>query len=125
MFKGSNSLSFKTDKPREKVMEIIADCLESVGPVDISDKGMVKINATKYGGFGHESTIEGTVRDKEGKFTLQLDFQSKLNTVGWIIFICTIGGLIGILMFIFPVLAKNEMNAKIDSAINNIRMEFK
>jgi len=125
MFKGSNNVSFKTDKPKEKVMEMIQDSIESVGSVDISDSGMIKINATKYGGFGHESSIEGTIREREGKYSVQIDFQSKLNTVGWIIFICTIGGFIGLLMFLFPILAKNEMTAKIDSAFSNIRMDFK
>lgn len=123
MFNGTNNLTFKTDQPKAKVFELIEEELQNLGSVDISDRGMIKINASKFSGFAHETIIEGSIREKEGKYTIQLDYKIKLNTVGWLIGICTLP--FGLAIFIFPILAKNEVSQKAESAFNNLRAEFK
>ena len=62
MFKGSQNTNFKSDSPIEKVHEIIQENLETLGSVQISDSGLIKINASRFDGFVHECEITGTVR---------------------------------------------------------------
>lgn len=124
MFKGSQSTNFKTDKPKEKVYELIQDNLENFGSVDISDRGQIKINASRYSGFAHDSEITGTIREKEGKYSVEIEWEAKPK---WIIIIilalCLMG--IGLALLILPFMASNEIQKKAASALDNIRFEFK
>ncbi len=124
MFKGSQNINFKTDKPKEKVYQVIEDNLETLGNVDISDRGQIKINASRYSGFAHDSEITGTVREKEGRYTVELEWAANPK---WIVIIlvalCFMG--IGLLLLILPYMANNEMQKKANSALDNLRYEFK
>lgn len=124
MFKGSQSTNFKTDKPREKVYEIIQDQLETLGNTEISERGIIKINASKYSSFAHDSEITGTIREKEGKYSIELEWEAKPK---WVIIIilafCLIG--LGLALLIFPFMANNDMQKKAGTALDNIRFEFK
>jgi hypothetical protein len=124
MFKGSQNTNFKTDKPKEKVYEVIQDNLETLGNVEISDRGQIKINASRFSGFAHDSEITGTIREKEGKYSVELEWEAKPK---WIIIIlaalCLVG--LGLLLLVLPFMANNDMQKKAASALDNIRFEFK
>ena len=123
MFKGMTNVSFTTTKPKQEVFKVIEDELSSVGSVDINDRGTLKINASKMSGFAHDATIEGNIREKEGKYNIDIDFQAKPNTTCWIIAIVTCGW--GLLLLILVAMAKSEMQKSIDRALDNIKREFK
>lgn len=124
MFKGSQNTNFKTDMLKEKVYEIIQENLETLGNVDISDKGQIRINPSRFNGFAHDCEITGTIREKEGKYSVELDWEAKPK---WIIVIiaalCLVG--LGLLLLILPFMANNDMQKKVSSSLENIRFEFK
>jgi hypothetical protein len=123
MFKGSNSTNFKTDKPKEKVYQVIQDNLETLGNVEISDRGQIKINASRFSGFIHDSEITGTIREKEGKYTVELEWEAKPK---WLIFIIVafFSCGLGLALLILPIIANSDMQKKAASALDNIRFEF-
>jgi hypothetical protein len=124
MFKGSQNTNFKADTPKEKVYEIIQENLETLGSVDISDRGQIRINASRFNGFVHDCEITGTVREKEGKYSVELEWEAKPK---WIIVIiaalCLVG--LGLGLLVLPFMANNDMQKKASSALDNIRFEFK
>lgn len=124
MFKGSQSTNFKTDKPKEKVYEVIQDNLETLGNVEISDRGQIKINASRFSGFAHDGEITGIIREKEGKYSVELEWEAKPK---WLIIIiaalCLIG--IGLALLILPFMANSDIQKKAASALDNIGFEFK
>lgn len=126
MFKGTQNLAFKTEIPQAKVFEIIEEELRILGSVNVSNVGMIQINSSKFNGFAYETNIEGLINVKEDRYTIQLDYESKLNTVGWLILICLfwLYGL-GLLVLIFPGMAKGEIAKKIKSKFFHLGAEFK
>ena len=124
MFKGSQNTNFKSDSPIEKVHEIIQENLQTLGSVQISDSGLIKINASRFDGFVHECEITGTVREKEGKYSLVLDWEAKPKwLIVIVIAVCTIGW--GLPVLILPFIASNDMKKKASSALDNLSFELK
>lgn len=122
MFNGNANTSFKTEKPKKDVLSDIESQLESLGTVDMNDNGSFKINASKFSNFTHDSTMEGTVREKDGKYNIDISFTAKPNMVCWILAICTI---IGILALILPIMAKSEMQKTVDNVLTQIKRDYK
>lgn len=126
LFSGSANTSFKTDRPFKEVVKLVQDTLENIGTVDISEKGQIVVNAKKFDNFSHEASIEGSIREKEGKFSIELNYEAQMTTVGWVLVVV---GLFcagaGLLVLIFPFMSKNEMKKKIEKALDDIRFDFK
>jgi len=122
MFKGNANTIFKTDKSKKDVLIDIESQLESLGTVDMNDNGSFKINASKFSNFTHDSTMEGTVREKDGKYSIDISFTAKPNTVCWILVCCT---MIGILAIILPIMAKSEMQKTVDNVLTQIKRDYK
>ncbi|MBU3715178.1 MAG: hypothetical protein FGM46_09570 [Ferruginibacter sp.] len=126
LFDGSSSTSFKSEKPLNEITEQIQDFLENIGPVDIYDNGKIKIDAKKYNNFSCESTIDGSIREKNGKYTIELNYEAKMTTLAWVLTIVgIIIWLLGLLILIFPNMSKNEMKKKIEKTLDEIRYEYK
>jgi hypothetical protein len=126
MFTGSSITSFKSDKKKIQVFSIIQDSLSGfLGDVEITEKGQIIVNTHKFEGFSHTTTIEGFVREKEGRYTVEINYETNANVVFWVILV---GGLffmfIGVLVFLFPFLAKNDIKAKADKALESLKYEF-
>lgn len=85
MFKGSASVSFTTTKPQKEVYELIEEELNSVGKTEVSDRGTIKINSSKMEGALNEAIIDGTLRNKDGKFTIEVNFESKPKIFVWLL----------------------------------------
>jgi len=124
MFKGNQSTNFKSELPKDKVYETITDSLETIGSVIISERGHIKINASRFSGFAHDCEITGVIRDKDGKYFVELEWES---TPKWVIIIiaalCLFG--VGLALLVFPILANNDIQKKATSALDNIRFDFK
>lgn len=126
MLKGSQSLNLKTDKDQKEVLESIQEKLEVLGNTNLEDTGRIVINASKFDGIVSTSTIEGRWLTKDGKYSINLDFETKFNTVGWIgisigWFCMAIGGIITLYLFIT---SQSKMKKAIENAFNDIRFEF-
>jgi hypothetical protein len=95
-----------------------------IGGASISDRGMFTINASRYNGFSHDSEITGTVRERDGKYSIQLDWEAKPKWALVIIAaICTSG--LGLLLLLFPYMASTDMQKKINTVMENLRFDFK
>jgi hypothetical protein len=123
MFKGFSSVSFTTTKPKQEVFKVIEDELQMVGSTDISDRGTLKISASKMTGFAHDASIEGSIREKEGKYNIDIEFQAKPNVICWVIVVCLFP--LGLAALILPSNAKGDMQRSVDRALENIRREYK
>jgi hypothetical protein len=119
MFKGTTSLSFKSTKAKSEVLKVVEEQLENLGMVSISETGGITISSGRFDGTGYKTSIVGRVSDRDGKFTVTLDFEAKPDTMGWVIAICFFP--IGLAVFILPNNAKGDIQRRADQAISEIR----
>jgi hypothetical protein len=123
MFNGSNSVTIVSDKPAPEVKKYIIEALEGIGDVEINTNGAISIRTTKFNAFATTAEITGRLKERDNKYTIEIDFSAKLEAVGWIIAICFFP--LGCAVLIFPNNAKGAMERKIDSALTDIKTEFK
>jgi len=122
MFKANCSTSFKTEKSKSEVFAIIEDNLETLGSVVVSDSGNIQINAEKNNSFSHSCLIQGKIKERDGKYSIDLDIEVKPSILIWVLIL--FGGL-GLILLALPLLAKNDLQKKADRALDNIRGDFK
>ena len=119
MFSGNVSMSFKSSKSMEEVIKVVEEQLEVLGMPMVSSSGGITINGSRFNGFGYTPSIEGRISNREGKFSVTLDFQAKPDIMGWAIAICAFP--IGVAVFILPNNAKSEIQRKSDQALAEIK----
>ena len=119
MFKGNSSVSFKSSKTKAEVLKVVEEQIEILGNVSVSSSGGINVTGSKFSGFGFKSIIEGRVNDRDGRFSVNIDFEAKPETVGWAIAICFFP--LGALVMILPNNAKGDMQRKSDQALAEIK----
>jgi hypothetical protein len=119
MFSGNVSMSFKSSKSMEEVIKVVEEQLEVLGMPMVSSSGGITINGSRFNGFSYTPSIEGRISNREGKFSVTLDFQAKPDIMGWAIAICLFP--IGVAVFILPNNAKSEIQRKSDQALAEIK----
>ncbi len=119
MFKGNSSVSLKSSKTKADVIKIVEEQLENMGNVSVSSSGGINITGSKFSGFGYDTNIEGRVNERDGRFSVNIDFEAKPATAGWIVAICFFP--IGLAVFILPNNAKGDMQRKADQALSEIK----
>ena len=119
MFNGNASVSFKSSKSKADVLKSIEDLLEPMGTVSISPSGGITITGSRFNGFSYKPSIEGRIVDREGRFTVNLDFQAKPDVMGWVIAVCAFP--LGFAIFILPNNAKGDMQRKADQALAEVK----
>jgi hypothetical protein len=125
LFKDSSTISFKSDKNISEIKEQIQDYLENIGMTEISDNGKIEIDSKKYNNFSCTSSIEGVLKEKNGKFFIELNYEARMTTIAWVLFIIGLFWLVGLIILIFPAMCKNEIKRKIDKNLDDIRFDFK
>lgn len=123
MFTGNSSVTFTTSREKAEVYKEIEDLLEALGTVHISSSGGITISGSRFQGFSYKPNIDGRVSEREGRYTVNLDFQAKPDTMGWLIAICAFP--IGLAIFILPNKAKAEIQRKSDHALSEVKSTFK
>lgn len=111
-FKGNESLNFKTDKPKSKVYDKIEFNLGFIGKVDISDDGQIIVNVSSFNGFGFRSEMKGLLREKEGKYLIELEWHCKRQN--WLTD-----------SYVSRFLANKKIQKKVEEAFENLRFEFR
>ncbi len=119
MFSGNVSMSFKSSKSMEEVIKVVEEQLEVLGMPMVSSSGGITINGSRFNGFGYTPSIEGRISNREGKYSVTLDFQAKPDIIAWAIGICFFP--IGFALFILPNNAKSEIQRKSDQALAEIK----
>jgi len=123
MFTGNSSVTFNSSKEKSEVYRELEELLETLGIVHISSSGGITITGSRFNGFSYKPSIDGRVTEREGRYTINLDFQAKPDTMGWLIAIC--GFPIGLAIFILPNNAKAEIQRKADHALSEVKSVFK
>lgn len=119
MFSGSADVTFQTTMPPQQVVENLKECLESLGRLSMEKDGSFSIGGSKFSGFGYKSEIEGTVRAKEGRYSVNVDWTVKPEVIAWLIAICFFP--IGLAIFLLPYNAKGEIERKVDKALSSLK----
>jgi hypothetical protein len=126
MFSGNSTVSFKSGKKKPEILNIIQENLESaLGSVEITEKGQIIINAKRFDGFAHTVCMDGFIREKEGRYTVEINYETNANILFWIILVVGLFIMFaGVFVFIFPFIAKNDIKTKVDKALDSLRFEF-
>ncbi len=119
MFKGNSSVSFRSSKTKADVIKVVEEQLEILGNVSVSSSGGINVTGSKFTGFGFNTNIEGRVSDRDGRFSVNVDFEAKPEVVGWAVAICFFP--IGLAVMILPNNAKGDMQRKSDQALQEIK----
>jgi hypothetical protein len=119
MFSGNVTMSFKSSKPMTEVVKVVEEQLEVLGMPMVSASGGITVNGSRFNGFSYNPSIEGRISNREGKYSVTLDFQAKPDIMGWAIAICAFP--IGVAVFILPNNAKSEIQRKADQALGEIK----
>ena len=119
MFKGNSSVSFKSSKQKADVIKIVEEELATLGTVSVTSSGGINVTGSKFTGFGYKTTIEGRVTDREGRYTVNVDFEAKPEIAGWAVTVCFFP--IGAAVMILPNNAKGDMQRKADQALAEIK----
>jgi hypothetical protein len=119
MFNGNASLSFNSTKNKAEVIKVVEEQLEIMGTVSVSSAGGITITGSRFNGFSYKPSIEGRVIDRDGRYTINMDFQAKPDAIGWLIAICCFP--LGCAIFILPNNAKSDMQRKADQALAEIK----
>lgn len=119
MFSGNVTMSFKSSKPMTEVVKVVEEQLEVLGMPMVSSSGGITVNGSRFNGFSYNPSIEGRLSNRDGKYSLTLEFQAKPDIMGWAIAICAFP--IGVAVFILPNNAKSEIQRKADQALGEIK----
>ena len=119
MFSGSSDVTFQSTMPPAQVVENLKECLESLGRLSLEKNGSFSIGGTKFKGFGYKSTIEGNVRAKEGRYSVNVDWTVKPEIVAWLIAICAFP--LGLAIFVLPYNAKSDIERKVEKALSALK----
>ncbi|HXD93269.1 MAG TPA: hypothetical protein VNX01_08655 [Bacteroidia bacterium] len=119
MFKGNASTSFKTSKTKKEVFDIIEEELEVLGTISISQSGNIEIVSSKFNGFGYKVTLDGKISERDGKYTINIDFNASPGFAAWAITICFFP--LGACIMILPNNAQSDMQQKSDRTLMGIK----
>lgn len=122
MFKGNSSISFKSTKSKVDIIKVVEEQLENMGNVSVSSSGVINITSSKFSGFGYQPIIEGKVSERDGRFSVNIDFQATPQLAAWLISICFFP--IGLLVMLLPFNAKSDMQRVSDQALQEIQSIF-
>jgi hypothetical protein len=119
MFNGNSSVSFKSSKTKLDVIKIVEEELETLGTVNITSSGGITITGSRFNGFSYKYNIDGRVNERDGRFTINIDYQAKPDVIGWLIGICFFP--IGLAIFILANNAKGDIQRKADNTLSEIK----
>ncbi len=119
MFSGSTDVTFQSTMPPNQVVETLKECLESVGRLSLEKTGAFSLGGAKFNGFGYKSSIDGTLRAKEGRYSVNVDWTVKPEIVAWLIAICFFP--FGLVIFLLPYNANSAIERKVEKALSSLK----
>ena len=122
MFKSFISNRIETTKSKEEIYNLLEDRLHDLGHTEVSSNGRFTMSGARFNGFGYTSSIEGRIKENDKSYTVNIDVNMKPEIIAWIIAVCFLP--IGLLVFLLPYNAKNEIEAKLKNAIEDLRYDI-
>ena len=103
LFFKEHTVSFRSSQPEEKIMNMVKDHLDSLGRSEISADGKIFIDTKKYDTFLYEGKAYGDIAKSDDKYTITLNWDTKVKWVlAILVVVCTCG--LGMLLVMFMVL---------------------
>ncbi len=124
MFSGEESVRIRSDLPREKLEDAIADAMDRLGDVKFSGRSGFRVRTGRFDSAMANVSIEGefTKGRKDGEWNLTLIYQVKPSALCWVIAIVGfIFLLIGPLIFLAPNGTKNQVRQAVERAARDAR----
>lgn len=119
MFKGNASARFTASKPQDAVYKEVEQSLDVLGRATVSSSGTISISEGKFSGFGYKAEFNGRIVERDGTYTLDLDFEAKPEIIAWIIAICLFP--IGLAILVLPYGAKGDIQKKADRVMDDLK----
>jgi hypothetical protein len=119
MFNGNSTVSFNTTKSKEQITKVLEEQLEDIGPTTISSTGGITIQSSRYNGTGFSTTLYGRLNERDGRYSVTIDYEVKVGTLGWVIVICFFP--IGLAFLILPNNTKGELERKLERSLSEIK----
>lgn len=103
LFFKEHTVSFRSSQPEEQIMNMIKDHLDSLGRSMISPDGKIVIDTKKYDTFLYEGKAFGNVVKQDDKYTITLNWETKVKwMLAILIVVCTCG--LGMFLIMFMVM---------------------
>jgi hypothetical protein len=127
MFNGGDQIKVRTNRSFNEVCDIVEDILEDLGPVHMTSSGRFSIDRGRQTATFTQVRYRGDIRERKdgGDFIIALDYEVAPSVTCWVL------GIIGFLMcffpgllFLFPVLAKNDVERAANRALDDIDDEL-
>lgn len=122
MFEGSEKIAFTTAMEYQVVVALIEESLAFLGRTSIDPSGRISISGARYSGFGYITNIDGFLRERDGNYMLDLNWQVQPDIFSWIIAFCFFP--VGLLIFLLPYLANTNLERRAQSALDDIRFRL-
>lgn len=119
MFNGNSTVSFNTTKSKDEIIKIVEEQLEDLGGTTISSTGGISIQSSRYNGTGFASSIYGRLNERDGRYTVSIDYEVKLVTLGWVIVVCFFP--IGLALLLLPNNTKSDIERKLERSLSEIK----
>ncbi len=126
MFRGQQKISFTTSKSKQSMISELENAFLDLGGTMIEESGKITISpSNEFTSFAHDSIIEGYFRQNDKTVNITINYESKLNIVGWI----TLGigffiYLFGILILILPYNGKKKLEKKIQTILQEVKFDL-
>ena len=128
MFNGDEQVKITTDCPEEEFEPKVIESLESLGQVEISDRGHIVIYPkTSMASFFSTVTITGRIRKKDDVYRVNIQYVIAPSSGCWVlavvlfVFLCMIGGAI---IFAPLVIDKPNVARAVENALRDLKDSF-
>lgn len=100
----------------------LVDCFSSIGDVEMSKSGSFEISSRKFESFTHKVFIDGSVRAKEGKATVVVNYRIQPQIITWIIAVCFFP--LGLAVLLLPYNAKTDLDRRVEKSCRSLTEAF-
>ena len=100
----------------------VVDCFSTLGEVEISKSGSFEIAGKKFASFTHKVDIDGSIRKKDDKAAIEVNYRIQPQIITWIICICFFP--FGLAILLLPYNAKMDLERRVEKSCRALRDEF-
>jgi hypothetical protein len=122
MFSGEEFVRFTSSESQETINQRVESALDSLGLVEHSSRGTFFIRPKRsLQGTFVKTTLDGDLRQRDGTYTVTIEYTCTLTAFGW--FILILGILFffsGLLVLLAPLLKKNDVARSVRRALRDI-----
>lgn len=100
----------------------VVDCFSVLGEVELSKSGQFEIDGKKFASFTHKVDIDGSIRKKDDRAVIEVNYRIQPQIICWIISVCFFP--LGLAILLLPFNAKNDLDRRLEKSCKALRDEF-